>query len=252
MEGEDSDALYTEALVRLPNTSVYYEYLDLPIATMTRLAMNVPKDRFAFWCGQSLYKYQPLHDEIFAKIASIAPSSFFVFIDFNSCEVTNIFKKRLDQSFDALGLDMKNFCVFLPRLSPESFLAAAGRCDAVLDSIGWAGFNSTLEAIAHDLPIVTYRGSLMRGRHGVAIMTCMGLAESIAQSPEAYVEAAARLVNDAVYRDSIKTRIASSKDVLFRDDASVMTLSEFLRTAVRVRQSVDLPTQLDRTAKDSE
>jgi protein O-GlcNAc transferase len=48
-----------------------------------------------------------------------------------------------------------DYCVLLPRLDFEKFSTAMGCCDIVLDSIGWSGCNSTLESLAHDLPIVT-------------------------------------------------------------------------------------------------
>ena len=66
-------------------------------------------------------------------------------------------------------------------------------CDVFLDSIGWSGCNSTLESLACNLPIVTLRGALMRGRHSAAILQMMGIGETIAGSIEDYIGIAARL-----------------------------------------------------------
>ena len=75
----------------------------------------------------------------------------------------------------AAGRKAGDHCVFVPRMSPHRFVAAIGQCDIVLDSIGWSGCNSTLEGLAHDTPIATMSGSLMRGRHTTAILKMMGV-----------------------------------------------------------------------------
>jgi hypothetical protein len=77
--------------------------------------------------------------------------------------------------FAVHGLSASDYCTLLPILDLQSFSGAMGRCDVVLDSIGWSGCNSTLESLVHDLPIVTIPGPLMRGRHTLAILTMMGV-----------------------------------------------------------------------------
>jgi len=56
-----------------------------------------------------------------------------------------------------------------------------------LDSIGWSGFNTTLDALANDLPIVTLRRGLMRDRHTSAMLDRMGLTAIVCKSIEEYV-----------------------------------------------------------------
>lgn len=159
METPDADAHYTERLVRLPGLGVFYDHLALPPAAVRRAEMGLADDAFAFWCGQSLFKYQPRFDETFAEVAAAAPRCRFVFIGFQAGDaVTEVFAARLSRTFAARGLAAPDFCLFLPRQSAAGFVAAAGRCDAILDSIGWSGFNSTIESLAHDLPIVTMEG----------------------------------------------------------------------------------------------
>jgi protein O-GlcNAc transferase len=112
---------------------------------------------------------------------------------------------------------MQESCIFLPRLSQAEFAATAGACDAMLDSIEWSGFNSSLESLAHDLPIVTFNGGFMRGRHSAAIMQRMNINEMVSHSISGYVETAQRLAQDTAYHLSIKAKIANSKSILFKD-----------------------------------
>ena len=119
------------------------------------------------------------------------------------------------------------------RASANVFVAAIGQCDVALDSIGWSGFNSTMESLAHDLPIVTLAGSSMRGRHTTSVLTMMGVTETIVGSVEDYVATAVRLGRDVPWRMQVKSRIAAAKHRLFRDRTCLSALEEFINHAAR-------------------
>jgi predicted O-linked N-acetylglucosamine transferase (SPINDLY family) len=106
-------------------------------------------------------------------------------------------------------------------------------CDVFLDSAGWSGCNSTLESLAHDLPIVTLPGSYMRGRHSAAILQMMGVTETIAATLDDYVALAARLANAPDECQAISRRVADNKHKVYRDRACVTALEDFLERAVR-------------------
>jgi protein O-GlcNAc transferase len=218
MEPEAAERDYVERLERLPNLGVYYEPLETPASSLTRADIGLSDEAFVFWCPQSLFKYQPRFDDVYPRIAAEAPDVRFVFINYHAGEAaTAIFIDRLERRFAKAGLEMRRHCVFLPRLSQAGFVATAGLCDAMLDSIEWSGFNSTLESFAHDLPLVSCLGTHMRGRHGAAILSRMDLGELVADSVGRYVEIAVRLTKDADYRQGIKAQIARAKPGLSRD-----------------------------------
>jgi predicted O-linked N-acetylglucosamine transferase (SPINDLY family) len=113
------------------------------------------------------------------------------------------------------------------------FAAAAARCDVMLDSIGWSGGNTTLEALAQDLPVVTFQGDLMRGRVSAGILRMMGMHETIAETLDGYVALAARIGKDASWRAQIKARVVSDKQRLYRDRSCIAALEDFLERAAR-------------------
>jgi predicted O-linked N-acetylglucosamine transferase (SPINDLY family) len=229
MEPPDGDDHYTERLVRLPNLSINYEPLDVAAATVARAELGLRDDAVVYWCGQSLYKYLPQYDEVFARIAREVPSSQFAFIRYRrGDEVTDLFRERLGKAFAAQGLDAKAHVVVLPRLDQARFVAAVGQADVFLDSLGWSGCNSLLESLAHDLPVVTMPGALMRGRHGSAILTMMDVTETIASTVDDYVATAVRLGRDAAWRDAVKARVAANKQRLYGDRACIAALEDFL------------------------
>jgi len=229
-EGQDH---YTERLVLLPNLSIYYEPPDLQPASLARADLGLRTSATVFWCGQSLFKYLPQFDVVFARIAQEAPDCQFAFIRYGQgTYLDEKFMRRLDRAFATVGLNAADHCVLLPRLDPHRFVAAIGLCDIVLDSIGWSGCNSTLEGLHHDLPIVTMTGSLMRGRHTMAILKRMGVEETITETTEDYVSAAVRLARDPAWRWKVKTKISQNKHRLYRDAACVSALEKFLESVV--------------------
>jgi predicted O-linked N-acetylglucosamine transferase (SPINDLY family) len=234
MEPPEADALYTERLVRLPNLSVYYEPVETTPVLMTRLGLGLRADAAVFWSGQSLFKYLPQFDDVFARIAKLAPHSQFVFLRHkNAPQVTNVFQTRLEYAFAAHGLSARDYCVFLDQMGQSEFVAAMGQSDVFLDSIGWSGCNTSLESLPHNLPIVTAPGPLMRGRHSSAILRMIGVTDTIAADLDDYVAIAARLANDPSERQALSRRMAKNKERVYRDRACIGGLEDFLDRAAR-------------------
>jgi protein O-GlcNAc transferase len=229
MEPADAQTHYTEKLVRLPNLSIYYEPLDVEPVAVSRDEFGLRKDAAIFWCGQSLFKYLPQFDDVFARIAKAAPHSQFAFLShFVSPRVTEQFCERLERAFAAQGLRAADHCVFLARLNQSKFVAAMGLCDIFLDSLGWSGCNSTLESLPHNLPIVTLPGALMRGRHSAAILGMLGMTDTVAASVDDYISIAVRLANSLEDRQALSRRIAAGKERLYRDRSVITLLEDFL------------------------
>jgi predicted O-linked N-acetylglucosamine transferase (SPINDLY family) len=225
---------YSERLIRLPNLSIYYEPLDTRPVPVERPDFGLRPMASVFWCGQSLFKYLPQFDRVFPDIARGAGDCQFVFIEHpGSAHINDMFRARLDRAFSAFGLSATDYCVLLPRLDQDRFVAAIGQSDIVLDSIGWSGGNSTLETLVHDLPIVTMTGPLMRGRHSMAILRMLAVTETITETIDDYVSTAVRLARDVQWRMAIKTRISENKHRLYRDRTCISALEEFLNGAAR-------------------
>lgn len=234
MEPADAAGHYSEKLVRLPNLSIYVEPPDVSPTGIDRARLGLREKAIVYWCGQSLPKYLPQFDDVFARIAAEVLDCQFAFIEFGGGSgVTDLFRTRLERAFKAAGLDAADHCVFLPRLAPDLFVAAIGQCDVVLDSIGWSGCNSILESLAHDLPIVTLDGAMMRGRHAAAILRMMDVGETTTRTIDEYVAIAAALGRDAALRNRLSAQITDRKQRIYRDLDCIAALQEFLEQAVR-------------------
>jgi protein O-GlcNAc transferase len=233
MEPPDADDHYTEKLVRLPNLSFYYTPLDIPVIDTERDIYGLRSSSVLYLCCQSLYKYLPQYDELYPRIAQRVGDCQFLFISHEHVPVTEQFRERLRDIFKKYKVNDSDHVIFLPRLSAPEFNAINNLADVFLDSIGWSGCNSTFEAIACNLPVVTLPGVLMRGRHSAAILNIMGVKETVASTMDEYIELAVRLGNDAEWRQQISEKIAENKHRIYKDWACIAALEEFLEKAVR-------------------
>ncbi len=228
MESTNAQSHYTEKLIRLPNLAVSYRHLVIKPEVVTRKALGLQEDEILFWCCQSLFKYLPQHDDLFPRIAQKLSAAKFVFIKLESELANDIFSQRLARSFQNFNLNYQDYCLFLPRLNAHAFLGTTAIADVFLDNIGWSGNNTTMESTLFNLPIVTLPGEMMRSRHTMAILTMMGIKETIAQNKEQYIEIALRLGQDVEYRKQISQKIALNKGKLYEDLAPVRALEDFL------------------------
>ncbi len=233
MEPPDGEDHYTEQLVRLPNLSIYYELPDILAPSSSTPLPGIRPGATVYWSGQSLYKYLPQFDDVFCRIAREVGDCQFVFLEYqHGSLVTAQFKQRLERAFSAVGLKADDHCVVLPRLDQQQYIAAIGRCDAALDTIGWSGCNSTLESLTHGLPVVTTPGALMRARHSAAILRMMGVTETIGETVDDYVRIAVRLAKDDAFRLHVREKMSLNKHRVFRDTVCIAGLEEFLTRAV--------------------
>lgn len=233
MEPADGDAHYSEVLIRLPNLGICYDRPILPTTVQTRADFGLALDRVVYLACQSLFKYLPAYDYLYPAIAHQVPHAQFVFLAQPSPRINALFQKRLDRAFAEVGLSAADYCVYLPRLSWHHYGRVNQLADIFLDSVGWSGGNTTLEALAWGLPVVTYPTTLMRGRHSYGILQQLGVTATIATNLEEYIAIAARLGLEPAWRAEIRTQIQSQQGRLFGDRAGLRGLEDFYRRVVR-------------------
>jgi protein O-GlcNAc transferase len=235
MEPPDGDAHYTEKLIRLQHLGFCYLPFEVPYKEVSRKSFRLRETSTLYLCSHALFTYLPQYDDVFPLIAKQTGDCQFLFIAHQDekSPVTVQFHERLKAAFHRFNMDDNNYVVFLPSLSPSRYHAVNALSDIFLDSIGWSANNSTFEAIACNLPIVTMPGSLMRQRHCSGILTMMGLTETIAESPDDYVRLAVQLGKDPVYRRQISEKISAQKHRLYNDKTCIRGLEDFLEKAIK-------------------
>lgn len=227
-DGEDH---YSETLVRLPDLFSYYVPRRLKPEPVDLAAFGIGADEAVFLCCQSLLKYLPGQDEVFAAIAARLPKARFVFFN-RPAHLVGLVKGRLKQAFRKRGLDADRHLSFLPVVTGEQFAGFCRLAIASLDSIGYSGCVTTIEAIEQGLPSVTLPGPLMRSRQTAAMFAMIGLEETVAQSEDEYVEIALRLALDQPFRQEMAARIADRSYLLYQDYECIGAFTDFIRSEV--------------------
>jgi protein O-GlcNAc transferase len=232
MEPSDGDEHYTEKLVRLPNLSIYYQPPAIESTRSSRADFGLNEQKVLFLCSQSLFKYLPQFDDVFPRIALEVGDCQFAFLSYVKSQMLGArFARRLELAFARHGLHLADYVRFLPHLDPPRYKALNETADVFLDSIGWSGCNSTLEALSCNLPVVTMPGRLMRGRHTHAILKMMGMDDLEARDIHEYVALAKRLGTDAEFRRHISERISQFKHLAYLDKSCIDGLEAFLKKA---------------------
>jgi predicted O-linked N-acetylglucosamine transferase (SPINDLY family) len=113
-------------------------------------------------------------------------------------------------------------------MSQEKFFGLLARSHAMLDSPGFSGFNTTMQAIECACPVVAWEGEAMRSRFASAILRQMGLDECVCSDRAAFVACAARLCNDKTYASALRERIVTQREPLFGDRSTVDALGDLL------------------------
>ncbi|NET28212.1 glycosyltransferase family 41 protein [Okeania sp. SIO1I7] len=240
MEPENAQEHYSETLVKLPNIGVAYpKPKDIPNLTKKRAVppfprgvrgdrkFQLPEDGVIYFCCQAPFKYLPQYDYIFPEIALRVPQAKFVFLR------GTILIPRLEKIFASKGLNSEDYCVHLKIPERSDYLMLNLLSDIFLDTFTWSGGNTSLEAIACNLPIVTCPGEFMRGRHADSFLKMLGVTDTIAKNEAEYIDIAVKLGLEPTWRNEISHRMSLRHNYLFDDRTCVKSLEDFYQQIVR-------------------
>lgn len=227
MEPADAREHYVEPLLRLPGIGTCYRQPALP-AAVARGHFRLPDDRVLLLCPQSLFKVHPDNDDLYARVLAANPATTLVMFDGRHPRVTDRFMRRLAGVFERHGLAIRERTIVLPALPHEDYLRVNLACDAMLDTLHWSGGNTTLDALACGLPVVTLPGPFMRGRQSAAMLRAVGAEMLVAADREDYVRIASQLVDDAGSRHAIARTIRDGRGALFDRAEPVRAFADLL------------------------
>jgi CRISPR-associated protein Csy1 len=226
MEPPDAQAHYTERLELLPGIGTRYAMPPAP-SDGTRGKFGLPENVPLFLSPQTHYKVHPDNDALFARVLAATPSAKLVIFQGRHEKLTGTYLARLRRAFDGHGVDHDRLVV-LPTVGHGDYMRINALCDAMIDTLHWSGGNTSLDALAAGLPIVTLPGRFMRGRQTLGMLRCMGIGELVARDEDDYVAIASRLATDRGWRDGLSARIRSAVGAVFDDERPLAAFRAFL------------------------
>jgi protein O-GlcNAc transferase len=227
MEPDGGEAHYRERLVRLPGIGTRYARPSMP-AAFSRGELGLLDAGPLFLWPQSLFKIAPDDDALLARVLASIPECRIVMFEGRHPALTAKYFARLDAACSAVGVSRSDRVIVLPQCRHDRYLAINLACDAMLDTRRWSGGNTTLDAIACALPVVTLPGGVMRARQSAAMLTLAGVPELVARDAVDYVAIAGRLVHDRAWRDEVSKRLREGQANVFDDVAPVDQLARWL------------------------
>ena len=239
METADAQVHYNERLLTLPGMGTRYDLPILPaeMAAKTRRDYQLPEDAHLYLFPQSLFKVHPANDQLLVAAMANDAKGILVMFAGQSREITNRFVSRLLAAFVTQGLSAQGRVKILPNVLHDDYKRINQLCDLMLDTLHWSGGNTSLDALAMGLPIVTLPGKFMRGRQTMAMLKLLNVEELIAPSVDAYLAIAQRLAADKPYRDQISQRILANRGRLFDDAEPPRALGRMLERLVRAPEN---------------
>ena len=223
---------YTEQLLALPNLGCYLQRAPTVAAAVDLGQWRIDADAPLLLCPGAPFKYAPEHDAVLPAIARLLGRCQFVFFTHWARALSGKLQRRLADAFARDGLDADRYVRFVPWLNRPAFYGLMQRADVFLDTIGFSGFNTALQAIECELPVVAREGRFLRGRLASGLLKRIDLQELVTFNEADYAALAARLARDRDYREDIRGRIAARRHLLYEDRAPILALEQFLAQGV--------------------
>jgi protein O-GlcNAc transferase len=239
-EPPHGDVHYSERLVRLPNLGVCVEPLSPVLGEIDLGTLGLPTDEPLLLCPGVPFKYSPEADAVWVALAQrlqIHGTGRLVFFVSHRTAMSRQFEQRLRQAFVKADVDFDRSVCLIPTLPREQFYRLMRRATLMLDTIEFSGFNTALQGLECELPLVAYEGEFMRGRLASGLLRRIGLDSWVAVSHAEFVEKAMLLVVDGSIQRELRRQISQRCVLLFNDLEPIRALERVLSAAVN--QSLD-------------
>ena len=197
---------------------------------MVRSDFGLPEARTLYLFPYAVFKIRPENDRVLARVLAGDPQGVLVLCAGETERMTRDLLDRLLPILRTCGVGADRVKV-LPPLARAAYLELNQLCDVMLDAMHWSGGNTTLDAIAAGLPVVTRWGRSMRGRQSAGMLAALGLHELIAADEEGFVTLARAFGQDPARRRAISTRMKGAREELFDRPEPVAALADRLAQA---------------------
>ncbi|MEO1995643.1 MAG: hypothetical protein ABGZ17_10255, partial [Planctomycetaceae bacterium] len=233
LEIPEADEHYTERLIRLSCLPTYYVRPTLPTEIRSRKELGLPRDCHLYLCPQSLFKLHPDFDSIMGGILQSDPQAIIVLI----AGLHATWEQQVRQRIARALPDCHERILIIPRVNAIDFQHLLGCADVMLDPLHFSGGNTSYQAFAMGLPIVTLPSQFMRGRVTAAQCRLLGLDDLVVSTIDEYVQRATAIATHPQYRKSLTAHIREHNDALFENDDVVTEIQAFMEHAVEWHDS---------------
>ena len=186
-----SDGLFTEKVLRLPNTVFCYApEVDYPLPAYGPEHAQRP---LTFGSFNNVPKLTPHSIRLWAAVLAEVPGSRLLLKapSFKDESAIRVFRER----FEKEGVDGYRI-EFRGPVGLSDMMAEYADVDIALDPVPYNGGTTTLQAMWMGVPVVVKAGQNFVSRMGASFMTAAGLGDWVANNDAEYVQVASRMAAD--------------------------------------------------------
>ncbi len=231
-EPSEAQQFYTEKLAALEAMPTWFERPPLPEPLKPRAAFGLSADHHLYACLQANLKFHPDFDPMLAEILRRDPAGRLLVAAGKNEQMTRVLA-RWRRDYPAMLAQV----IELPHQAYPDYLNVLAQADVLLDPIHFNGGVTTYEGLASGTPLVTLPGRFMIGRMAAGALQRIGVTDTLAASPEEYVESAVRLGTDSAFNQAVRRKILAANHVLYEDDAAVRAIEDFFRAVIEQQRS---------------
>lgn len=223
LEPPGSEAHYRERLVRLPGLGASPRAPPSPGDGRWADAL-----RLGSWplvmCLQNPAKIPPAFDATLAEILARTQARLVCFD--RGARLTERFRARFERALAKHGLAPDALHVERLREHGE-FLGGIAKADLILDTPGFSGGATSLDALGVGAPVLAFEGEMSRGRQTSAMLRLIEVPELTVTDPSAYAERAVSLVGSPDSLETARARIRERASHLFADSRIIPAFTRF-------------------------
>jgi predicted O-linked N-acetylglucosamine transferase (SPINDLY family) len=199
----ETDHLYAEALVRLPEAFSCYQ--PPPDAPAVADAPCTRREGVTFGCFNNLSKMTPSVVAAWSALLAAAPRSRLLLRARALSDADTA--DRVRRAFAEHGVAPSRLELDPRSLPVPEHLARYAEVDVALDPFPYNGTTTTCEALWMGVPVLTVAGSTHAARVGASLLTHLGLTDWIASDPADLVVRGAALSGDLAALSSLRATL---------------------------------------------
>jgi len=197
MEGSNPQDSYSEKLVTLPGIGLYINPLDYISTSINEIECREKSKKFRIGILQTPFKIHPRMDALLIQLAKKIPNSEFIFIGLQK-ELDEKLINRIRTSFKLANIDNRKVHL-IKRMKKGEYDNFLKSIDIAIDTLGWSGGNTALDAFGAALPVLTVEGDQMRANHTAGLYKLINLENFISSNEMKLVERAVILYENYNY-----------------------------------------------------
>jgi len=185
-EAPDPSPFYRERVVRLEGLGTVVAP-SAAVGAYSRASFGFSATERVYLVSQQLQKWSPRFIEMLIELLRQDERGRLVYFVQNSVLSSRAFELLLRRKFLQSGLEYARRVTVVGNLVREDYLAIHRAADVGLDTFGFSGGSTTLDALSAGLPLVTLEGQFLRGRQSAAIIRQSGCGDNVAHSVDQYI-----------------------------------------------------------------